>query len=117
METETHRNTEIKLTLPDYKVSATIDNDEHFIFDNNDLPTDNALTTDNVDTIKEEEGEKKQQHCIENGVKETATVGDTKKHICPLCRKEFTSKLWFNKHMEKEHNGPKFECDYCQKSK
>lgn len=43
------------------------------------------------------------------------TVDETKKNVCPVCRKEFTSKKWYSKHVEKEHSGLKYTCSQCSK--
>ncbi|CAG9783365.1 unnamed protein product [Diatraea saccharalis] len=60
--------------------------------------------------------------CDDTLKKSNRTVNDinntegTKKNICPVCRKTFTSKTWFSKHMEKEHTGQKYTCNYCEKT-
>ncbi|XP_045761550.1 zinc finger protein 84-like isoform X3 [Maniola jurtina] len=48
--------------------------------------------------------------------KRDSTIDDTNKSVCPVCRKGFTSKKWFSKHMEKEHSGHKYTCAHCPKS-
>ncbi|CAB3258935.1 unnamed protein product [Arctia plantaginis] len=110
------KSIELRLKLPDYKVSATIDK-EQVIFDK-DLKSE--IDDINVEIIKNEvnssieERDKQDKH--KEGGTERVCVEEIKKHICPLCRKQFTSKSWFNKHIEKEHNGPKLVCKNCQKS-
>lgn len=108
------KNIELKLKLPDYKVSATIDNKPVLI--DGDLKKE--LDDIKVEIIKNEVTysiTERDRLDKKEGRKERVNRDETKKHICPLCRKEFTSKLWFNKHLEKEHYGPKFVCKHCQK--
>lgn len=47
--------------------------------------------------------------------KRDSAIDETNKSVCPVCRKEFTSKKWFSKHMEKEHSGQKYTCAHCPK--
>lgn len=47
--------------------------------------------------------------------KRDSAIDETNKSVCPVCRKEFTSKKWFSKHMEKEHSGHKYTCTHCPK--
>lgn len=109
----------MKLTLPDYKLSTTADNLEgQTLFDDvdqqcaeNELnaedPNDSLLKVDATDC-----GDK-----AENTVIVLEGEGDNQKNVCPVCRKSFTSKTWFDKHMEKEHTGHKYSCLHCPKSK
>ncbi|XP_030031670.2 zinc finger protein 771 [Manduca sexta] len=107
---------ENRLTLPDYKISSTIENYEETIYNT----TDYAPCIDNQEYEKMEEVQELQiEEVIEKEVKidkkEPKPV-EEKKNICPVCRKGFVSKAWFNKHMEKEHAGNKYACVQCSKT-
>ncbi|KAJ8734452.1 hypothetical protein PYW08_013702 [Mythimna loreyi] len=131
IEPETHSRPidNLKLTLPDYKISVTVDNyDEHILFDNIDLPASHTSHTnvekplEEIEVIQNVTEEERREDVQENDaknqecVKETINVDDTKKNVCPVCRKAFTSKTWFNKHMKKEHTDHKFVCAHCPKT-
>lgn len=121
-ETNSRRTDNLNLTLPDYKICVAVDNyDEQVIFDSIDLPAsdtgqinaEKSLEVECIQNVTEvEEGE----DISHESVKETVTVEETKKNVCPVCRKAFTSKTWFNKHMKKEHTEHKYACAHCPKS-
>ncbi|XP_053601991.1 zinc finger protein 771-like [Plodia interpunctella] len=125
--TESHNKTiqnpvnNMKLTLPDYKISTSADDyyepilseeicnersaDIHHIDidinkENALIQTKNDIATEELNTMSIDAG---------NG-------SENKKNICPVCRKMFTSKTWFDKHMEKEHTGRKYSCPHCSKT-
>ncbi|XP_052747502.1 uncharacterized protein K02A2.6 isoform X1 [Bicyclus anynana] len=47
---------------------------------------------------------------------DVTVLDEAKKLACPVCRKQFTSKKWYSKHMDKEHSGHKYNCEHCPKS-
>lgn len=104
----------LKLTLPDYKLCSAIENFEEPILLNNVNESPN-FTTDNipVEPITD---------CLNNPLdtdttKEIKDVQNfAKKNVCTICKKGFISKVWFAKHMEKEHSGQKYSCPHCSKS-
>lgn len=126
VEPETHSRPidNLRLTLPDYKISVTVNNyDKHILFDNIDLPASDTSHTipekpcEEIEPIQNITEEEKGEHINQESVEETVNVEDSKKNVCPVCRKAFTSKTWFNKHMKKEHTNHKFACTHCPKSK
>ena len=126
VEPETHsRHIEnLKLTLPDYKISVAVDNyDEHILFDNIELPASDTShvipekPVEEIELIQNVIEVEEREDINQESVKETVNVEETKKNVCPVCRKGFTSKTWFNKHMKKEHTDHKFTCAHCPKSK
>ncbi|XP_022826149.1 zinc finger protein 664-like [Spodoptera litura] len=122
-ETQSRHIDSLKLTLPDYKISTTIDSyDEHILFDNIELAASDSQiipekTLEEIESIQNipEEVENAEKNNPES-VKEKVNANETKKNICPICRKGFTSKTWFNKHMKKEHTENKFVCPQCPKT-
>lgn len=109
---KTH-NPEIKLTLPDYKICSVIEDTRLYEPAQNKLvETDNlGIQTDifeeNVEPINKEIS-------IDRIVNEPEIAKDS--NVCPVCRKSFTSKTWFTKHMQNEHTR-KYACAHCPKSK
>uniref|UniRef100_A0A2A4JB14 Protein krueppel n=1 Tax=Heliothis virescens TaxID=7102 RepID=A0A2A4JB14_HELVI len=110
----------LKLTLPDYKISVAVDNyDEQVLFDNIDLPaSDNHVMSEkpleDIDLIQNAEVE--MIDTSNEVAQEKVLVEETKKNVCPVCRKAFTSKTWFDKHMKKEHTDHKYACAHCPKT-
>lgn len=104
-----------------------VDNyDEHILFDNIELPssdTSHIIHEKHVDEIEPTEliqivpEEDKREDINQESVEKKVNVEEAKKNVCPVCRKTFTSKTWFNKHMKKEHTDHKFVCAHCPKSK
>ncbi|XP_004928701.1 zinc finger protein 664 [Bombyx mori] len=102
---------ESRLTLPECKISSTIENYSDIIL--------NAL--DYVH-LNESEPEKVPEQNVLNNHQERVCEEkkdikvEEKKNVCPVCHKGFTSKAWFNKHMVNEHNGQKYMCNECSKT-
>lgn len=69
-----------------------------------------------IETGKQISIENDTEHLQDNNTKEVDNIEEIKKHVCAICRKQFSSKLWFNRHMKNEHKGQKFICEHCQKS-
>ncbi|XP_075990188.1 uncharacterized protein LOC142985829 [Anticarsia gemmatalis] len=114
VEPDTQKYIKNELTLPEYKVSSMVITDDVFDNELSDKINDIQSSSIKEESIDVEEG-MREEYNKEGGLKEIKHV-DVKKLVCAVCRKEFTSKLWFNKHMEKEHNGPKFACKHCPKT-
>ncbi|XP_014355333.2 zinc finger protein 771 [Papilio machaon] len=109
----------LKLTLPDYKLCSTIENfdepillnntSESINFTNDNIPMDpitdisinNPIDT-NVNSTKD--------------IKQTENLAVDNRNMCTICKKSFSSKVWFAKHMEKEHSGQKYSCPQCSKT-
>ncbi|KAM3957039.1 uncharacterized protein ACR2FA_008972 [Aphomia sociella] len=113
----------IKFTPSNCNVGGTIDNfDEPVFFDDIENDCQNNFGSCNMTDEKVEQklsdsnNVEKQDSNKDVSVKETENVGENKKNICPVCRKCFTSKAWFAKHMEKEHTGNKYACTQCTKT-
>ncbi|XP_041973808.1 zinc finger protein 771-like [Aricia agestis] len=118
--TEYKDQNKLQLTLPDYKLSIGINEFKHdtCIQDYSTAHTQNIQQSNEPETVEKIEciintsvildtGKKKKDPILEN---------ETKKNVCPLCKKAFTSKIWYNKHMDKEHAGNKYLCTQCPKS-
>ncbi|XP_072935378.1 uncharacterized protein [Epargyreus clarus] len=119
----------LKLTLPDYKLCSTIiSNTEHKTVPNNISTKEisNSIEEKNdqyeklvQDTITEElppnVEELEPEPCTQKNVDIAVNISE-KKNVCPVCRKSFTSKVWFAKHMENEHSGRKYSCAHCPKT-
>ncbi|VVC87001.1 unnamed protein product, partial [Leptidea sinapis] len=113
----THKVQSVKLTLPDYKLSIGTINfstqdviSGYGVQNTNNIVYSSGSTQANVEpTILEK---------ILNKSEEEAKVATetNKKNMCQICQKSFISKVWFTKHMEKEHSGHKFICTVCCKS-
>lgn len=106
---EHQEHNKLKLTLPDYKLSIGVSNYEQTMPEvdkNISAQVENNL----IDSVPED---------IPNDLVRLKTEdkipNDSKKSVCPVCRKEFMSKKWFSKHMEKEHSGHKYTCLHCPK--
>ncbi|CAG5034830.1 unnamed protein product [Parnassius apollo] len=102
----------LKLTLPDYKLCSSVQNSkeqaiienfkEKFDIQSDNVQYDNAITDD---SLKELPCNSNEDMTKNDGAKEKVeNFGILKKNICPICRKGFMSKVWFAKHMEKEHS-------------
>ncbi|XP_068628998.1 zinc finger protein 696-like [Battus philenor] len=105
--------THLKLTLPDYKLCSTFDKIEDQSLSNkinnsvaipNDIPVESV--PDNIDLPATDDVVKNVNDSCDSN----------KKNICTICRKAFVSKVWFAKHMEKEHSGQKYSCTQCSKT-
>ncbi|CAK1599278.1 unnamed protein product [Parnassius mnemosyne] len=122
--TQSEPKSHLKLTLPDYKLCSSVQNTkelslvenvkENFNIHSDNDQYDDAVTNvslkelpcnNNEDMGKNDDAKEKVKNC--DGVK---------KNICPICRKGFMSKVWFAKHMAKEHSGQKYRCEHCAKT-
>ncbi|CAG9575364.1 unnamed protein product [Danaus chrysippus] len=107
---EHQEHNKLKLTLPDYKLSIGVSNYEQTIPEV-DKNISAQVENNQIDSVSED---------IQNDLVQLKTEdkipNDSKKNVCPVCRKEFMSKKWFSKHMEKEHSGHKYTCSHCPKT-
>lgn len=109
------RNPEIKLTLPDYKICSVIEDSRIYNPVMKLVETNSAeKETDNVLENFEENEPVTEKEDGEQIVKESEIPKNS--NVCPVCRKRFTSKTWFAKHMQKEHV-KQYACPHCPKSK
>ncbi|XP_013166537.1 PREDICTED: zinc finger protein 771-like [Papilio xuthus] len=108
----------LNLTLPDYKLSSTIESSEEPLLINNTNESID-LTNDNIPP------DPKTQNLINNPPESNVESKDIKhdknqagdeKHMCTTCKKSFTSQVWLAKHMEKEHSGQEYHCTQCNKT-
>ncbi|XP_047539445.1 zinc finger protein 771-like [Vanessa atalanta] len=125
IEPETNK---LRLTLPEYKLSIGItsfNNTNNFNNAACNLSSIKDISSDNVHTVTKNckplneivnKDDSNQKISKEIGDENSIEVEETKKIICPACRKSFVSQKWFTKHMEKEHSGHKYICDRCPKS-
>lgn len=111
----------LKLTLPDYKLCSSIGPPgdttvlHNISRESHNIQEDNT-SCNTISYVPKEQFAELEEPKIDN-TKENKISDSDKKNVCPICRKGFTSKVWFAKHMVKEHNGKKYSCTKCDKSK
>ncbi|KAF9412686.1 hypothetical protein HW555_008894 [Spodoptera exigua] len=106
-ETQSRHIENLKLTLPDYKISATIDNyDEHILFDGIDLPVSESQIIPEK-TLEEIEPVQNSSEGSEECVKEKVNVEETKK--------TFSKASLLSDHAATHSDERKFACSTCGK--
>ncbi|CAH2068139.1 unnamed protein product, partial [Iphiclides podalirius] len=108
----------LKLTLPDYKLCSSIGNSEKTVLQNNNeyhaIQINKVSNNNATDLPNEQSTQPKVVQSV--NTREINNCDNNKKNICPVCRKGFMSKVWFTKHMDKEHSGQKYSCMQCDKT-
>lgn len=112
----------LQLTLPDYKLSIGISDyvskgtnvNENINKINLHIPSVRPKTEPILNTIEKIDSTEK---IVEKKIDASKNVDESKKFMCTVCKRSFISKVWFTKHMQKEHSDKKFSCSHCPKCK
>lgn len=83
--------------------------------DNNFIKLEVEFDNDYDDNHSTDNETNDQKFCIRSSTSDKKP--GKKYNECPICLKRFGSKLWFSKHIAKEHGQKKYSCKYCPKSK